>query len=126
MSSLTPDKLLDLVDPKSPSLLQELGGVSGLAEKLNSSCEKGLVNPKEAVEIQKTTFGANVLPEPISVTFLEFVIEATRDKTLIILMIAAVAEICIGIWKSVSEQEYIKLVEGSAIVIAVLVVIGIK
>jgi hypothetical protein len=41
-SSLTPDKLLDLIDPKNPVLLKEMGGASALALSLNSNIEKVL------------------------------------------------------------------------------------
>lgn len=39
-TSLTPDKLLELIDPKNPVLLKEMGGASGLALSLNSNIEK--------------------------------------------------------------------------------------
>ena len=39
-TSLTPDKLLELIDPKNPTLLKEMGGASGLALSLNSDLEK--------------------------------------------------------------------------------------
>jgi hypothetical protein len=36
----TPNELLDLVDPKNPTLLKEMGGVEGLVKKLNSDVVK--------------------------------------------------------------------------------------
>ena len=39
---LTPDKLIDLIDPKNPELLALLGGVAGIAKSLGTDLERGL------------------------------------------------------------------------------------
>ena len=115
---LGPDKLLELVDPKNPALLAELGGPQGLAEKLHSSLERGLSNKQETLDEQKKVYGDNTLPEPVSHTLLEFVWEALQDKTLIVLMVAAATEIVIGIYKMVSSNDTLALIDGGAIVVA--------
>ena len=37
---ITPEKLLDLVDPKNPELLKDWGGPPGLAKLLGSDIER--------------------------------------------------------------------------------------
>lgn len=115
---LGPDKLLELVDPKNPALLVELGGPHGLAEKLHSNLERGLSNKEEILAEQKKVYGDNILPEPVSHTLLEFVWEALQDKTLIVLMVAAAVEVAIGIFKIVSKNDALALIDGGAIVCA--------
>ncbi|KAI8891770.1 hypothetical protein BC833DRAFT_626480, partial [Globomyces pollinis-pini] len=89
-NQLTIDQLLDLVDPKNPNLLKELGAQSGLAQKLNSHLDSGLSikSPEDQLAIT-SVYGTNILPEAISKTFLEFVWDALHDQTLIVLMVAA-------------------------------------
>ena len=39
---LDPAKLYELIDPKNPALVQELGGVEAIAAALRSDCVNGL------------------------------------------------------------------------------------
>lgn len=41
---LTPDKLIELIDPKNPTLLESWGGVTGVAKSIGSNIERGLPN----------------------------------------------------------------------------------
>lgn len=116
--SLTPEKLLELIDPKNPTLLKDLGGAQGLAKKLNSDITSGLANNTKTLDKQENLFGTNILPEPISYSFLQFVWEALHDETLIVLMVAAFVEIAIGIYKITSKNDKLALIDGGAIVIA--------
>ncbi|KAJ3222776.1 Calcium-transporting ATPase 10, plasma membrane-type [Clydaea vesicula] len=68
-------------------------------------------------------YGTNTLPEPKSKSFLVFVWESLGDKTLIVLVIAAIVEIAIGIYKIIKTKETAGLFDGFAIVVAVLVVV---
>ncbi len=54
---------------------------------------------------RRKRFGTNSLPEPVTISFLEFVWEALHERTLIVLMVAAVAEIAIGIYKTIADNE---------------------
>jgi Ca2+-transporting ATPase len=122
---LTIEKLLDLVDPKNPPLLKKLGGPEELAKKLGSNIEKGLSSSQFDKQIEK--YGTNKLPEAVLKTFLQFVWEAAQDKTLMVLMVAAALEIGIGIYKQwfAAKRDSLALIDGGAIVIAILVVIMI-
>ncbi|KAJ3222587.1 hypothetical protein HDU81_009800 [Chytriomyces hyalinus] len=73
-------------------------------------------------------FGDNSLPEPSSRSLWDFAKEALKDRTLIILLIAAFAEIAIGIYKSVfaEEKDPYGFIDGLAIVVAVVVIVLIS
>jgi P-type Ca2+ transporter type 2C len=120
MSKLTPTELLTLVDPKNLGYLKELGGITGLAEKLGTNVEHGLSAAK--IPQLKEEYGTNSLPEPTSKHFLQFVFEACQDKTLIVLMIAAVVELALGVYKykfaPESERESTALIDGGAVFVA--------
>ena len=117
------ETLYNLVDPKNPKLLKELGGTAVLAEKLGSSIDKGLKSSD--VETQKSKFGTNLLPEQKTRSFLEFVWEGLHEKILIVLMAAAAVELAIGVYKTwfAPKKDSIALVDGGAILIAVIIVV---
>lgn len=83
------EKLAELMDPKNPSLLRELGGVEGVCKKLKVDPSQGLLadegkdrSSSIAFQKRKDTFGSNTLPEASSKTFLELLWAAYNDKTL--------------------------------------------
>ena len=116
---MTPDQLLELIDPKSYEKLVNLGGQQGLMNALETS-ENGL--SPETIESNRSRFGTNVMPEPVSKTFLQFVWEAFQDKTLLVLMAAAAVEIGVGIYKAKfapeADREEGSLLDGGAILVA--------
>ncbi|KAJ3188439.1 hypothetical protein HDU85_005590 [Gaertneriomyces sp. JEL0708] len=71
-------------------------------------------------------FGNNSLPEPVSKTLLQFMWGAIQDKTLIVLCIAAAVEIAIGIYKIVDKNESLAIIDGGAIIVAVLIVVMVS
>ena len=139
--TLKPDELYSVFDPKNLSQLNNLGGVSGIAEKLLTNLETGLstsnstdttITLEQSTPIKKppstgtepyfqdrrAVYGDNAIPPAKSFTFLEFCWEVLKDKILILLMAAAVVEIAIGIWKAVSTGETIAVIDGVAILVA--------
>ena len=112
------EELLELIDPKNPDLLRKWGGAAGVAHKIHSSLDRGLPKNQKDLQWQLDLFGSNILPEPISYTFLQFVWEALHDQTLMVLMIAAAVETAIGIYSLVVGKGSEYLVAGGAIVIA--------
>ena len=120
MIQLKHEELGNLVDPKNPELLAKLGGPAGIASRINSSLS-GLPGDAEALKKQEEMYGNNTTPEPESLTFLQFVLQALGDKTLIVLMVAAAFEIAIGIYKVVKDKDNLALIDGGAILIAGLI-----
>ena len=86
---VSPEELQHLVDPKSPDLLERMGGTEQLARKLRVDVGVGL-SADEGVERssdepfneRQAVFGRNVLPEAQSKTFMELLWAAYNDKTL--------------------------------------------
>ncbi|TPX77584.1 hypothetical protein CcCBS67573_g01151 [Chytriomyces confervae] len=122
---LTPDEILDMIDPKSPEKLTAFGGVSGIIRRLHSNAENGLSEPFDA---RTAAFGDNTMPAAVLRSFWDFAKEALKDRTLIILLIAAFAEVAIGIYKSVfaEDKDPLGFIDGLAIIIAVVVIVLIS
>ncbi|KAG2226932.1 hypothetical protein INT45_010211 [Circinella minor] len=129
------EELQHLVDPKSPDLLERLGGTEQLARKLRVDVRVGL-SADEGVERssdepfneRQAVFGRNVLPEAQSKTFMELLWAAYNDKTLIMLTIASFVSLAVGIWEDYSprhppDEPRVGWVEGTAILVAVLAVV---
>lgn len=70
------------------------------------------------LQTRAEVYGRNILPPPKYKSFGRFMFEALKDKTLIVLSIAAVVEIAIGIFKIVSKNNHLAIVDGVAILIA--------
>jgi magnesium-transporting ATPase (P-type) len=113
---LTPAFLASLVDPKNLQLLTSLGGPSNLTSSLSSHSTLGLSS--SVVQAQTEVYGSNALPPPVSKSFLAFVIDALGDKTLLVLIAAAVVELAIGGYKVAKGGESAALMDGGAILVA--------
>jgi P-type Ca2+ transporter type 2C len=149
---VTVKQLQDLVDPKNKKKLAELGGIVGVVGRLRTDPKRGLSTsevdtvPNAAGELapvpfgdRRAQYGENRLPAAESTPFWRLVWEALQDRTLIILIIAAVISIAIGIYDEVHNQQLIRdaeangtplpptelghWVEGVAIMVAVIVVV---
>ncbi|KAI8916331.1 hypothetical protein EDD86DRAFT_185335 [Gorgonomyces haynaldii] len=122
------EQLTELVDPKSPELLKEMGGTSGLMAKLETSSDQGLKTSQ--VESMREKYGPNKFPEPTQKSLLQFVWEALQDKTLLVLMAAAAVELAVGIYKAKfaegKERDEAALIDGVAILIAIVVIVLIS
>ncbi|KAJ3069759.1 Calcium-transporting ATPase 10, plasma membrane-type, partial [Quaeritorhiza haematococci] len=122
------EQLQDLVDPKSYAKLQDLGGTEGLVRGLQTDLDTGLTE-EDAVNAEgerRTKYGINILPPPPSKTLLQFMLEAAKDKTLVVLTCASVVSIGIGVYKTIAKSDPISLIDGFAILIAVIIVIGVN
>ncbi|RKP37646.1 PMCA-type calcium-translocating P-type ATPase [Dimargaris cristalligena] len=116
-----------MLDPKDPELLQKLGGIAGLCEKLRVDPSQGLC-PDEMFESDSTpgpghqessallasshladkgkgpfaarqaVYGENRLPAVDQVSFWSLVWCAYQDKTLIMLSIAALVSLAVGLY----------------------------
>ncbi|KAI8923659.1 hypothetical protein BC831DRAFT_403490 [Entophlyctis helioformis] len=127
---LTPDEILGLVDPKNPALYTELGGTAGIAKALDADIVNGLTIAKgdnDGQDERRAFYSNNSLPEPVLKNIFQFMWEALQDKTLIVLCFAAAAEMGIGIYKlwfaPVGKRDQLALIDGGAIVMAVLIVV---
>ncbi|KAL3825633.1 hypothetical protein ACJIZ3_021662 [Penstemon smallii] len=117
---LSSEELVQMNREHDHSLLQQSGGVNGVAEKLKSNPENGVPGDENDILERKNTFGSNTYPRKKGKNFWTFVWEACRDTTLIILMVAAAASLALGIkTEGIKEGWY----DGGSIAIAVFIVI---
>jgi len=126
---VAPSKLARLVDPKSPELLKELGGLDGLAKSLHTSLSEGLPTSSGANDtltqkrIEK--YGKNVLPPAPRETFFDIVFGALQDKILLLLIGAAILSIILGSIPATSHDPKKGWFDGVAILFAVVIVVGV-
>jgi len=126
---VSPGTLAKLVDPKSPDLLKELGGLEGLANTLRSNLKDGLPTSSgandslEQKRVEK--YGRNVLPPAPRDSFLEIVWGALQDQILLLLIAAAVVSIILGSIPATSENPKQGWFDGVAILFAVVIVVGV-
>ena len=117
---VTPAQLEELNELKEDvSILEDMGGIDGVAEKLRIALEKGI--DSSSVETRRGVFGTNVLPQvpPKSFFFLWF--QNLKDPIIIMLMAAALVSTVLGVAVP-EERDQNAWTEGVAIWVAVAVV----
>ena len=99
--------------------LAQLGGVDGLFQMLAVTPDRGLDD--DQVLRMRDDFGANVFPASPFTSYLELLMGALSDTTLLILLAAAAVSFGIGYWQDPSSG----WIDGAAIFIAVFLVSNI-
>lgn len=77
--------------------VREYGGVDGIAKHLETNMKTGIRPTGGEIEDRVNSYGKNVIPPQDPKSFLSLCIDALQDKTLIILIIAAVISIVLGV-----------------------------
>ncbi|GFY96193.1 autoinhibited Ca2+-ATPase 11 [Actinidia rufa] len=90
-----PDALASVVGTHDIKKLEILGGVEGVATKVNVSLNEGVKS--EDISDRQNNYGSNKYTEKPSRSFWMFVWDALQDITLIILMVCAVVSIGVGL-----------------------------
>lgn len=117
------EQLVELMrrEPGHIEVLERMGGIDGLFDKLHSDPEKG-VDPSGIAERQ-AQFGKNFLGAPPRRTFWAMWLAAANDRTLIILFFAAILSLGLGIgFPSHEPGEPPGWVEGTAIIGTIVLV----
>lgn len=118
-------QLVELMSLRTPNerqeALAEYEGVEGLMGMLQVNLKTGLEQDPIDLERRRRAFGANVIPDVPPKSFLALCLDAIQDKTLIILMVAAVASIILGV--TVEPNKEIAWIDGAAILAAVVIVV---
>lgn len=115
-------QLAQLVERRDAHMLQQLGGVTGLARKLKSPPKQGLQMNENDLNVRREVFGTNTYPEKPPKGFWVFVWEAMQDLTLVILAVCAVVSLIIGvITEGWQEGWYDGVGIGFSILLVVLV-----
>ncbi|GMF03069.1 unnamed protein product [Ambrosiozyma monospora] len=129
----TVDQLGQLHDPKSLRKLHELGGINHLVSDLNTDSNNGLPVHIPDFDQRESHYGENSLPQKMPKSFLRLCFEAMKDKTLIILSVAAIVSLALGLYETFGQPtEYdsegkaepkVEWVEGVAIIVAIAIVV---
>ncbi|KAI8149542.1 PMCA-type calcium-translocating P-type ATPase [Fennellomyces sp. T-0311] len=155
--AFVPSQLEALMDPKNLDLLIKYGGLEGVARGLHADIHDGLSPNAEinssitldsimqsdtqaassyaaasSFEKRDQFFGTNVLPQAKGKNIFQLMLLAFRDKTLILLGVAAIISLAVGIYETIAIPEYdefgnkvpgIKWVEGVVIIAAITIVV---
>ncbi|KAL8254770.1 hypothetical protein R6Q59_032991 [Mikania micrantha] len=115
-----PEQLATMTRDHDDATLRNFGGITGLAEKLKTNLDKGIHEDESNILDRKNVYGSNTYPRKKGRSFWMFLLDACRDTTLIILMVAAVASLALGIkTEGIKEGWY----DGGSIALAVIIVI---
>ncbi|KAI3811457.1 hypothetical protein L1987_21181 [Smallanthus sonchifolius] len=117
---VSPEQLATMTRDHDFSTLQNFGGVKGLAEKLKTNPDKGIHEDDSNILDRKNVFGSNTYPRKKGRSFWRFMLDACRDTTLIILMVAAASSLALGIKTEGIEEGWY---DGGSIALAVIIVI---
>lgn len=119
------DQLVELMSHRTKDerrdALEEYEGVEGLMGHLEVNLKTGIENSPHELARRRAAFGANVIPATPPKSFLALCLDAIQDKTLIILMVAAVISIILG--TTVEHNKSIAWIDGAAILSAVVLVV---
>eukprot|EP01061_Rhynchopus_euleeides_P037768 TRINITY_DN647_c1_g1_i1.p1 TRINITY_DN647_c1_g1~~TRINITY_DN647_c1_g1_i1.p1 ORF type:complete len:960 (+),score=320.38 TRINITY_DN647_c1_g1_i1:209-3088(+) len=121
-----PHALRDLVEQRDLEVLRSLGGVTGVANKLHTHLEAGLESHADE-SARLLRYGRNVIPPAERQTFLDFAKEALSDKTMLILIGAAVLSLVLGLTTPDPRTGVVEYstgwIEGAAILASVAIVV---
>lgn len=100
--------------------LERNSGVKFYEGALCTTYDKGLVEADDQKEKRIEEFDSNEAPPEEPIRFCEFFLEALSDKIIIILIICAIIELCIGL--IYDERKELGWIEGFTIICAVAIV----
>ncbi len=82
--------LSELMESKDQTKLDQFGGVAGLAQSLGSDLQGGLkASSEQDLVIRRNQYGTNVVERKPPPSILKLFLDAMKDTTIIILLIAA-------------------------------------
>lgn len=85
------------------ALIREHGGMKAIADHLKTDLKGGISCKPGELEARTTAFGCNFIPPSPPKNFLSLCLDAVQDKTLLILIGAAILSIILGV--TVEEQK---------------------
>ncbi|KAL7717593.1 Calcium-transporting ATPase [Entamoeba marina] len=122
-------ELSKMIATKDSDILAKYGGIDGLVDLLRIDKDKGITD--ESFNKRQEQFGHNKYPDPVIVPLWKIWFEALQDKTLIILIIAAIVSLILAfavpssVDKCITEESdefNTDWIEGMAILMAVIAV----
>ncbi|KAL8162748.1 hypothetical protein V2J09_014237 [Rumex salicifolius] len=115
--------LTAIVKQRDVTLLSRNGGVSGISASLKTDRDGGINGDESDVISRQNLFGSNTYTKPKSRSFFEFVWDAFKDPTILILLVCATLSLGFGIKENgIKEGWY----DGGSIFMAVFLVLGVS
>ncbi|EDR27316.1 cation-transporting ATPase, putative, partial [Entamoeba dispar SAW760] len=123
-------ELAKMISTNNKEIYDKYGGIIGISKILKVELDKGICD--ESYNKRQEQFGKNRTPDPIIIPFWKIWFEALQDKTLIILIIAAIISLilafvvpnsvnkCLSKEKEENKEINTDWIEGIAILLAVL------
>eukprot|EP01018_Ginkgo_biloba_P009434 Gb_19088 [translate_table: standard] len=118
------EKLAQVVREKKLEVVEEVGGVAGLARLLQTDIDGGISPLPQHVQNRRRRFGDNSYPRKPPRPFFKFVAEALfGDTTIIILLFCAMLSLGFGIKSDGPKDGWY---DGASIALAVLLVVSVS
>eukprot|EP01018_Ginkgo_biloba_P009387 Gb_14188 [translate_table: standard] len=112
-----------LVQDKNICLLEELGGILGIAAALQTDIREGISGDLQDLQNRQKLFGENKQPQTTERCFVEFLLEPFRDRTIITRMICAMM-VSLGVGFK-SEGLKNGWYDGATIIFAIVLVVTV-
>ncbi|KAF7149879.1 hypothetical protein RHSIM_Rhsim02G0038800 [Rhododendron simsii] len=135
-SEIVQSVLTQIVKQKNLDQLREYGGVEGLASSLKTNLKHGINGDVEDISRRKEAFGSNIYPRPPGKKLFDFVLEALREPTSLIILACAAISLGLEIkqhglkegWYFYIQSSYLNpnRYDGGSIFVTVFVVIAIS
>ncbi|OHT10921.1 calcium-translocating P-type ATPase, PMCA-type family protein [Tritrichomonas foetus] len=119
--NLTPGELCEIQENQDIQLLQRYGGISSIADRLDTDLKNGIRDSK-SIQSRIITFGSNNIPDIEVKSFFEMLKEALMDETLLILITCAILSLVLEMLFSAPEDRSTAWIDGAAILAAVAIV----
>lgn len=121
-SGLGVKELQILVQENQFDILQQLGGVAGVARLIHADLDKGVSGGPDELEKRRKDYGENNFPRKLPKTIWVFLWEACKDTTLRILMVCAAVSLVTGM---TSPNEGVKngWYDGASIAFAIIIIV---
>ncbi|XP_059646266.1 putative calcium-transporting ATPase 11, plasma membrane-type [Cornus florida] len=117
---ISPDGLASVVRTHDKKGLESIGGIEGLAAKVNVSLDEGVKSSD--LPVRQKIYGFNKYTEKPSRSFWMFLWDASQDLTLIILMVCAVVSIGVGL---PTEGWPKGMYDGVGIILSIFLVVSV-
>ena len=118
LPDIDPTKLAEMVKERDEVGLRRFGGVEGVAAALLVDPQHGILGNEDDICRRRDKFGSNTYPKPPPKGLLYFVLDASMDTPILILLACAALSLGFGI----NEGWY----EGGSIFVAVFLVISVS
>ncbi|XP_042496597.1 calcium-transporting ATPase 12, plasma membrane-type-like [Macadamia integrifolia] len=122
-SNVDHETLFAVVKEKNLRLLDQFGGVDGVAAALNVDFKDGIHGSTEDVTRRSNVFGSNTYRKPPAKGFSHFILEGFKDTTILILLVCGALSLGFGIKEDGPKDGWY---DGGSIFLAVFLVIFVS